>query len=208
MTDNCVLSIDIGTRNLGYAILSWAGEYPTIKHINIDFDILTIDDGSKKDIVVKRINILKEFLHSKMELYNIKHIIIERQVTTNVVAMCLMYTIATFGIDNDIDIVIFDPKQKFSILGVQYTSIKKEHKIQSIMYARNLIHNQFHDKLSKFTSYLKQDDISDAINQGILWMINQKIIVTSIDSVRQLMLSPKKLTQKTSNTENIDTKTI
>lgn len=190
ITDKCILSIDIGTKNLGYSIISWNADIdnPTIDQIKVDFDILTIDDNKKTDIVVKRTNVLLNFFQQISDEYIIEHVVVERQVTTNVVAMCLMYAITSIATMYDAQVIIFDPKRKFSILNVPYTSAKKDHKKQSTQYANNLLSNAFNDKLAKFSRYPKRDDISDAINQGILWGVDNKILNIGLSNIKRLMI--------------------
>jgi hypothetical protein len=210
MDRDCALSIDIGTKNLGYAIYSWdvnttdtqpttttkrkrtppQPSLPQLGDILIDFDILTIDDTKKKtDIVVKRVTAINEFFQTVSENYNIRYVIIERQVITNTPAMCLMYSVATVANNLGANVIIFDPKKKFSLLNVGYTTAKKEHKKQSVIYARNLLNYAYSDKLIDFDSHKKKDDVSDAINQGLLSLIERNIIDVDIVTIRSIMKS-------------------
>lgn len=183
-----MLSIDIGIKNLGYAVISFdkLGK-KKLEDLTVEFDIFNISKHLKKktDIVSSRCEALIVFFNELFDKYGeFINIIIERQVNRNTMAMELMYAI-TMALKllnrSTKDIVIFDPKDKFLKLGLTYSTTNKAHKKQSIKYAQQLMSKVWIDKLECFKKFDKKDDVSDAINQCLVWLVHNEIIDMSID---------------------------
>lgn len=157
------LSIDIGKKNLGYAIKYTNDDISESLYL---FDIFDISNylNNKESIVLQRAQILHDFLLNQITNYNIQKVIIERQVQTNTIAMELMYSIVsiliTMGINN---IIIFDPKLKFTKLKQHYNTKNKEHKRLSIKITELLLQDIAPNLLDQFNIHTKKDDISDAL---------------------------------------------
>ena len=189
---HAILSLDLGIKNIGYTIISYNDINDiTLDNIKVDFDILDITNSLPKrmNVVVGRCHVLHTFFINICERFAIDHIIIERQVSKNVMAMELMYAISAISLFYCNSIIIFDPKDKFNKLDISYSTISKKHKQQSITYARNLIKNKFNDMLIKFDDYKKQDDISDSLNQCFVWLLDNNYIKISKDDFKQLIIS-------------------
>lgn len=154
-----ILSIDIGIHNLGYSIMN-------TNMSNINFGIFDLDkhiQKSSKNIVLDRIKYISMFIKQIFDKLNITKVIIERQVNNNTMAMELMYCIASTCYQYCSDIVIFDPKLKFTKLRINYDTKNKNHKKLSIKIMRNYITKYYPKYLDKFNSYDKQDDIADSL---------------------------------------------
>ncbi len=160
---DAVFSFDIGKNNLGYAIRT---------DDTLSFGIFDIDGRignqamKSKSVTVSRIFVLKEFVSSLVAIYNPVKIIIEKQVQLNTIAMEIMYCLASICSEyvDENNLIIFDPKLKFTTLKIPYNTKNKYHKKLSISMCRNLLSIIYPDKLDDFDSHTKQDDISDAIN--------------------------------------------
>ena len=185
-TGHYILSLDLGIKNLGFAVIGYIKTGP--KHFNdltISFDIFNIESQFKKkiDIVNNRCDaILKFFTDLLNEYGRFDYVIIERQVNRNTMAMELMYACAmACKTLCNVDMISFDPKDKFLKLGLPYTIEKKAHKRLSTRMARILINNYWPSLRNSFESYTKKDDISDAINQVLTWMFVNGFINYTID---------------------------
>lgn len=215
---NIILSIDLGKRNLGWCLLEHNKNNTSQTHIldiglfDIDNEInsqtkqVTITKKLKKGDVTKEVTVkrfkdtpiaisrptvLLEFLDSFKENYVnkvINKIIVEKQNINNPLAMCLQSVIITYALMNNIEIVSFDPKVKFSnasktfvcarSAGInnisQLNTSHKEHKKLVVDMAREAIENYSNDEEHKeelvknFNSNNKKDDVSDAIIQAIV----------------------------------------
>ena len=159
-----ILSIDIGIHNLGYALLDddvvW-------------FDVYDVDNKMKPterrtNIVLSRTKYLHEFVKDIFENNIITKVIIERQVPTNTIAMEIMYLLTGIVYTYCSDIVIFDPKLKFTTLGFSYNTHNKAHKKLSIEIVQKYLENKNKILLDKLLTYDKKDDISDAILMGLI----------------------------------------
>lgn len=179
------LSIDIGIHNLGYAIgLQNSAailhkqrnevEAATIATTLYSFGLFDIDDKIKKsaNIVMERVRLVSMFLKQIFKNLPITIVIIERQVNTNVMAMELMYCVASCCYQYCRNIIIFDPKLKFTKLKIPYETKNKAHKKLSIKIIRNYISNYYEDLLERFVSYDKLDDISDAVFMLLVYSYN------------------------------------
>lgn len=191
---HAIISIDIGVKNLGYTIFSYNDAPLNLSDFNIEFDIYNItskkkdlDDGAQL-IISSRCQVLYNFFKMLQSKYAIDYIIIEKQVQTNTIAMELMYSIYSFALTicNSSNIFIFDPKLKFTSINVSYETKNKQHKRQSIKYARNLLSKKYPDKVVAFDKYDKKDDISDSLNQGIIFLIMKGVIEETFIDLRNL----------------------
>lgn len=196
-----ILSIDIGIKNLGYTVITYKEPVYTLEDIDIMFGVCNISDnvGGSSNVIASRCSALFEFFSELMYKHNITRIIIEKQVPTNVKAMELMYaiygmaTILLCTTDPNV-LVIYDPKLKFTTLHVPYNTKNKAHKRQSIAYATKLFDTVFKEGKQKFAKHQKKDDISDALNQAIIWMVDNGIFENmNIDDLRVCygIISPK-----------------
>ena len=162
------LSIDIGIKNLGFAIYYQIGS----EAITFDFGLYNINDNinnhtnSKTNVIAERCKAVKRFFES-LKFKSYEAVIIERQVASNSIACYLMYAIATEALNYTNNVVIFTPAEKFKTFQIPYSTTNKQHKRLSIILASNLIQKHFPKMTHKFNSFEKKDDISDAINQLI-----------------------------------------
>lgn len=193
--NHCILSIDIGIKNLGYAIISYTKNITTqrlsLSDISLEFDIYDISKhlNRKDNIVVGRCKAMHNFFLTVADKYEIDTVIIERQVSRNTMAMELMYCISSIAMFYTNDVVIFDPKNKFNKLNLPYSTVNKEHKKQSIHYAHNIIKNKFTTSMQLFTSHAKQDDISDAINQCFIHLIETGTLSLSKEEFLNIIIT-------------------
>ena len=147
-----MLSIDLGTINLGYAALS--GE-------ELDFGLLTLGRTNNS---VERVNNLYSSIEPIVKNFGITHLVVEQQVRQNPAAMQLMYSllgmVKGMGINQ---ITVFPAREKFIKLKIPYTTDHKEHKKLSILIAETLIEKKYPELLNRFKGFKKKDDISDAL---------------------------------------------
>lgn len=136
-----------------------------------------VKKGAKsKDVVTYRCTRIKEFFDKILSEYKVlKYVVIERQVPRNTVAMNLMYGINAYAQIYTDNIFIFDPKMKFTKLGVSYNTQNKAHKILSIDMAKKIMNSIFPNYSKEIDTYEKQDDIADSFNQGMVHGIVNKI---------------------------------
>lgn len=159
MNDYKILSIDIGIHNLGYSLYD-------VDNNKLFFDLYDIDEKiSKNDnIILSRTKIINDFVKNIFTNHNnINTVIIEKQVNVNTMAMELMYLLTATIYNYCDNIIIFDPKQKFTKLSIKYDVKNKNHKKLSIRIIRNYISKYYNDLLDTFDSYTKRDDISDSV---------------------------------------------
>ena len=88
---------------------------------------------------------------------------------------------------DEFELVIFDPKDKFLKLGLTYSTANKAHKKQSAKYARNLMSKIWKTELAKFDKFDKKDDISDAVNQALVWMLSNGFLSLTVEQYVQLI---------------------
>ena len=74
-----MLSIDIGLKNLGYAVFKYPE--PGNESGILSFDILNVDKqiDKSKPLTVARALVLREFIKELFQTYDIKKVIIEKQ---------------------------------------------------------------------------------------------------------------------------------
>lgn len=185
---HAILSIDIGVKNLGYTIFSYDNPPTSIVDYNISFGIFNITSNiSKKDDTVSgRCKVIQRFFSTLSSTYTFDHIIIEKQVQTNTIAMELMYSIYSFSLTYTPSIYIFDPKLKFNYIHVPYDTKNKAHKKQSIEYATTTISTIYPDSLPSFLSNTKKDDISDSLLQGLTYISMNNLTEETHLSLRKL----------------------
>ena len=163
------LSIDIGIRHLGYSILTTEG---------LIFEIFDIEDTYKKDSRLKKINsvpvqrayVLNEFLTKIINEYSIERIIVERQVQTNTMAMEVMYCIISLCITKIPleNLIVYDPKKKFTDLHLKYTTKNKAHKKLSIALCSETLKRLYPGLIDSFDKHKKKDDIADSVLMNLL----------------------------------------
>ena len=193
-----ILSIDIGIKNLGYTIISYdkLGK-KELTDLSFKFDIFDISKHlkKKKDIVSSRCEALIVFFNELFNEYGyFQSVIVERQVNQNTMAMELMYAI-TMALkimnkpttNQQTDIVIFDPKDKFLKLDLEYSTKNKAHKKQSIRYAKNILELTHPELLNMFNVHDKKDDISDSLNQALVWMLVNGFLKPTIEEYKQII---------------------
>ena len=151
-----MLSIDIGLKNLGYAIYVDG---------TLLFDILSVDKqvDKSKPLTVARALVLREFISGLFQKYDIKKVIIEKQVNLNTAAMEMMYLLTGIICTYTEDIMIYDPKRKFITLCLNYDTHNKHHKALSVKIIGNYLAKEYPDLVDRFNSFKKKDDISDAM---------------------------------------------
>ena len=153
-----ILSIDIGLRNLGYALFDKQNGQLTFGVYDVDSHL-----HNKKDLVVSRSLILKDFIKDLFDKYDIESVIIERQVSSNTQAMELMYLLTVIITNYTTKIEIFDPKLKFTRLNLKYSTKNRAHKKLSVSIIKNYLEANHKDLLEEFSTHNKLDDIADAI---------------------------------------------
>lgn len=169
-----VIAFDIGTKHLAYCALHDDQHmgFEDFKTENIKFDI--IDISAK--LPINRLKKLKESLDSLPEP---GLVVIEQQVSTNIVAMTLQSAITMYYLVKDVPVQFYNPKDKFKIDG--YKNFKgKEHKQVSISYARNILEKKNKELLTKFESYKKKDDIADALCMALFVLIDDDNILSQL----------------------------
>ena len=179
-----ILSIDIGVKNLAYAIITFPA---------VTFDVIDI---SKTKDAIERCRLINRYIGNIIKENSIDTVVIEKQFLGNTVAMELMYSIITLALTLDRRVHLFDPKEKFVYLDLEYNTKNKAHKKLSVNIARNFLKN-FENKYScfmfqmlyNFEKYKKQDDIADAINQGLVFALKNDLIANfSKDDYKELIL--------------------
>lgn len=182
-----IVSVDIGMKNMSIAIIT----VEDMKITGIDFTLYDLEKYgiTKKSagVVVQRCTASREISELVFSSNIVDYFVIEKQVPENENAMCLMYCMymmATNHIKPE-NVSLFDPKMKFTSLGLSYNTKNKKHKMLSIELARMLLTNLgYANKLKEFENNKKKDDIADSINQGIVWLYKEKYLTSS--TIRQL----------------------
>lgn len=155
-----LLSIDIGVHNLAIAIFS-NGKFGS-------FQLADIDKFRSKneDLVIYRCKALTEILN----ILKPTTIIVEKQFTSNVKAMSIMYAIVMYSITSKLDVKLIDPKMKFKYWDIPINTHNKEHKKESVARCEKYLVEINSSFLNDFRNLKKKDDVADAINQGIAYL--------------------------------------
>lgn len=175
------LSIDIGLKNLGYSVFT-TGTSESVEDGSstgtLFFGIFSIEEAIANEkslkktnsVVVQRSYVLAKFLRELIEKYSIERVIVERQVQTNVAAMELMYSIISISLTMvDLkNLVIYDPKKKFSEMSLRYDTKNKKHKKLSVQTARVILNKYFQELVPSFEEHPKKDDLADSILMNLL----------------------------------------
>ena len=161
------LSIDLGLKHLGYAIIRYDKEgIKRFEDLTLSFGLLDI---SRCKTVVERCEVINRFISS--ERWDC--VIIERQVHSNIRMMELMYACVSVCVCLQVNVQLFDPKMKFTRKNVEYTTRNKQHKKLSINIFREILQQHYSNELlQRFDNETKKDDIADAANQAITYLLN------------------------------------
>ena len=168
---------DVAKKDVSKGVIKSVAKDATKDVAKKDVSKGVIKKGAKsKDVVTYRCTRIKEFFDKILSEYKVlKYVVIERQVPRNTVAMNLMYGINAYAQIYTDNIFIFDPKMKFTKLGVSYNTQNKAHKILSIDMAKKIMNSIFPNYSKEIDTYEKQDDIADSFNQGMIHGIINKI---------------------------------
>lgn len=193
---HCVVSIDIGVKNLGWALINHDNDFHDLKHadykqLKLAFGVYNIDDRIKSsdDIVTQRCACIKHFFNEISAKYTIDYVIIERQVPSNTKAMELMYAITSMALSYVAytDVIIFTPSLKFTLLQMPYNTKGKAHKILSIDNCCKLLQSIASESLvNAFNKHDKRDDIADSFNQCLVWLSNNGKISLTLNTIRDI----------------------
>lgn len=167
------ISIDIGEKNLGWTFASFRDGASDIKDFHFMSGVFDYKTTRGRDMILNRVASLTDFFKT-FNLQNLELAVVERQVPTNHVACELMYAVVAILYQHTSNVIIFDPKLKFSHIGQTYDTKNKKHKKQSIENMRRML---LTNESESFTSLLdvlsaaeKKDDIADSFNQLIIEM--------------------------------------
>ena len=163
-----ILSIDLGIKNLGYAIISFKAERSlTFSDFVISFGTYNLDStmDHKRNHMTERCKAMHEFFKSITSQTTFDQVIIEKQVDKSPMNMSLMIAATTCAYQYTDKVMLFEPRLKFTRVDIEYSTVKKAHKRLSVELARNILqYNPEAEELKKaFDGYRKQDDIADAI---------------------------------------------
>ena len=152
------LSIDIGKHNLGYALLNKVDD-------NIEFGLIDIDSNlkHKNSFIVERTGVIYEFVRGMFDKYSIDSVIIEKQMRVNVVATEIMNLFVGILYPYCQNIILFQPKHKFTRMNISYTTKYKAHKRLSIDLMRKVIEKYYPSMLEQFDKLEKKDDVADSL---------------------------------------------
>ena len=154
-----MLSIDIGIKNLGYAVFNESHELTQFGLFNIAEHLNKMDD-----LIIQSCSVIRDFIKSFQIRFEL--VVVERQVRMNPKAMQLMYAVVSVAQEYADEVITFDARDKFRVFGIEYSSKGKQHKKLSVNMARDLINKRYPERLNEFNSFKKKDDIADAINQA------------------------------------------
>ena len=165
-----ILAIDIGIKNLGYAIY---------EELDLKFGLFNINQRNKLIKPIDRIRTITKFIDGILSKYNITKLVIEQQISRNIICLELQYTLMTLGVVNDIEVLLFKPNLKFKYINSIYNTKRKEHKKLSIQYASNIIKHLGYS-LNYFNTFRKRDDISDAICMSVMSYYDDRSLITRL----------------------------
>lgn len=165
------ISIDIGEANLGWALATCEGEPRDIKDFKFHAGVFDYKSKRGIEMVLNRVASLTTFFKG-FDFSHLELAVVERQVPANHVACELMYAVVAILYQHTSNVVVFDPKLKFSHIGQVYDTKNKKHKKQSIENMRRMLSTNesesFADLSMILTAAEKKDDIADAFNQLII----------------------------------------
>lgn len=185
------LSIDIGERNLGWTVCAIADSLEMSRFWSGRYDLTT--HKKQTNVVLERVTAVHTFIDDIMSgkligqlIPSLKFVIIERQVPANEPAMCLMYAVASALYRYTNDIVIFDPKLKFSYVNQTYVTKNKAHKKQSVDNMRRICqHYRWNELEHELDDASKRDDIADSFNMMIVTLSSRGLI--TIDELKAIV---------------------
>lgn len=187
-----IVSIDIGRKNLGYTIAKASNFKNTnIHEVIFESNVFDLKEDSRKgEIILQRVFALKKFI-TKIINDEVECIIIERQVPNNLIAMELMYSICSIFSNYTSNIIIFDPKLKFTKLSQIYETKNKHHKLQSINNMRkimDMIENpSFVNMRSLLSDVKKRDDMADSFNQLLIVASTNNYFNITIEEIKEIV---------------------
>ena len=163
-----IISIDIGVKNLAVVIIT--NYKNNLEVINIKFNLINLNDYNynSDSIIINRCLAISNIFKELSARYNIQKVVIERQVVQNTVANRLLYSIITAALNYTDNIIIFNPLDKFIKLDIKYTTKNKSHKKLSIDLIKNFLYNIGNESLISFNSFVKKDDLADALLQVLV----------------------------------------
>ena len=163
-----IISIDIGVKNLAVVIIT--NYKNNLEVINIKFNLINLNDYNynSDSIIINRCLAISNIFKELSARYNIQKVVIERQVVQNTVANRLLYSIITAALNYTDNIIIFNPLDKFIKLDITYTTKNKSHKKLSIDLIKNFLYNIDNESLITFNSFVKKDDLADALLQALV----------------------------------------
>ena len=165
---SAIISIDIGIKNLAVVVIT---NYENdIKDISVKFNLYNLNNYNynSDSIIINRCIIINNIFKELSIQYNFYQVIIERQVVQNIIANRLMYAIITSALNYTDNIIIFNPIDKFIKLNINYTTKNKSHKKLSIDLIKNFLYNMDNESLISFNSFVKKDDLADALLQALI----------------------------------------
>jgi hypothetical protein len=159
------LAIDIGLTYLAWSLMTRDSD-GDIEDIIFDISKFPTQKGAES-IVINRCSAIVSFITSMHQEHHLTHIIVEKQVITNVAAMSMMYSIVTTAKCLSLDCEIQDPKEKFKRLKIPMDTQKKNHKKAIVAYVSGwLVDNT--DLSEHLASFTKKDDLCDAIAMNLV----------------------------------------
>jgi hypothetical protein len=134
---------------------------------NLSLKLGLIDiSKNNSNLVIQRCYKLIDFVNT-LEIGPDDVFIIEKQSQNNIVAMEIMYSLTAIVLTKTKNLILFDPKLKFTSINEKYETKGLRHKRKSIEMAQNAL-KFFPDSETVFESFDKKDDIADALNQGLI----------------------------------------
>lgn len=187
MVKHCIVSLDIGKHNTGYAVVRYDDKCETFAGLDLEFGVYDLDGRGSKDIVLRRCEQVRQCIEMLVADNIVDMVIVEKQVNTNTIAMGIMYAVVSTAKVYTDNVVLYDPKHKFIDIRERYVTKNKQHKRQSIEYARTLLTNTFPHTVNRFNATPKKDDISDAINQMFTHLVAHNTLNVTIDEYRLML---------------------
>ena len=167
MNLHCIISFDIGRKNLGFTIIKYVLSDNKSKFnysdLTIKFDLLNIEslnqiksnlkskescfiskscfksNSSMTDRCIVIYNLMKDLNHCELKDCVIDCIIIEKQVVQSTINMSLMHSIISISLNYTNNIYLFNPIDKFTLPKIKYSTLNKAHKKLIVNMACNLL---------------------------------------------------------------------